>query len=183
MSQLWCFVPTVNRRSVQVLPEVCELRREPPYSKQRCPRFKLNVEINKAMALDNISYMEARRAILKLQHKNTRTGSLQKDQRNFPFINQNLREKSTKFSGFSGIHNEKNVASYAGMINCGTTTSSSTSSTRMESLDDLIKKISFAPDQNLIIQRLLKTINLHITNANKELSLPGNNIANNDSRY
>lgn len=134
---------------------------------RECPTFKQNVEINKVMSIDNISYMEARRIVLKSRSINNKTRNLLEDQSNFLFLSHNSMDSTRSFAEISRLQTPSSTVS---------------SSTRMEMMTDLFKRISTAPDQELLLQRLQNTINLHLFGYKNEQPQMINNHKGNDSK-
>lgn len=118
---------------------------------RECQTLKLNFSINKAMALDNISYVEARRTALNLQKTPAPPGTLlQKDLRNFPRLpgTSLLQERNprSRSSFVDVLKNHPQPMEDSGII------------------EDFLVKLSAAPDKNILWMRLNKTIDLHIKN-------------------
>lgn len=116
-----------------------------------CQTYKLNLSINKAMALDNISYVEARRVAFNLQKAPaSREVSLQKDLRNFPRLPGTgmMRECSGRLgpSFVEVLRKHSQPMEDSGI------------------LEDFLAKLSAAPDKGTLWMRLIKTVDLHTKN-------------------
>jgi len=97
------------------------------------------------MAWDNISYMDARRFILRNQNRLDRDKFLIKDKKNFPQLNpDNLLSK---------------LPTYADTTK--TSASSSIPSSILAGIKELNKILTSTADPELLLQRLFQTINLH----------------------
>jgi len=122
---------------------------------RECPKWKINEEINKIMALDNLSFMDARRLTMRNRNKED---MITKDLRNFPLLKKG--EANARFVTYADIIGK----------------SSSSSQLSMDSsvkIKELLKIIIAAPDSDLLLKRIFNTVALHSSIMQKELTSSG----------
>jgi len=120
-----------------------------------------NAEINKRMAFDNVSYMDARRTLL--YQKNQSEIFPVKDSRNF--LNLNPRIESSKTPSFADIIKR--------------TFPTTLSADFCSKIKDLLLRIS-TPDAELILQKVSQLVNLH-NNSQRKNELQTDSKKVNDS--
>ncbi|XP_019884483.2 uncharacterized protein LOC109610335 isoform X1 [Camponotus floridanus] len=109
---------------------------------RKCPKFILNSEINKKMAFDNISYLEARRSLL--SQNNPNETHLIKDLVNFPNLSSRL--------------DVPNVPSFADLFKKNPPTSWKAGLSYK--IKDLLLRVTNSPDAELILDEILQLLNV-----------------------
>lgn len=129
-----------------------------------CPKFQFSAEINKIMALDNISFIEARKTVLAWHNPHIRNTE-ESDLINFPILrgtsditNTVINRPISNWPTRTGSTPQKRV------FLSPSTLEEKIDKISCQNFDQLWEFMPFIQVQDLLMQRIINTVKLHIKN-------------------